>query len=42
MLTANVSKIKKSILSNIIFIVKVLSENGIIFVWIGLSFKIKK
>ena len=40
MLTANVSKIKKNVLPNLIFILNVLSENGIIFVWMVLSFKI--
>ena len=32
MFTVNVSKIKKSVLLNIAFILNVLSENGIIFV----------
>ena len=43
MLTDTVNKMKKkSILLNITFILNVLSENGIIFVWIDLFFKIKK
>ena len=40
MLTASVSKIKKNVLPNLIFILNVLAENGIIFVWMVLSFKI--
>ena len=43
MLADTVNKMKKkSILLNITFILNVLSENGIIFVWIDLFFKIKK
>ena len=42
MLTTNISKIKKSVQSNITFISNVLSENWIIFVWIGLFSKTKK
>ena len=38
MLTTNASKTKKKVLPNI----NVLSENGIIFVWEGLFFTIKK
>ena len=42
MLTANVSKIKKSVLPNITFILKILSEKGIIFVWTGFFIWSKK
>ena len=41
MLTANVSEIKNTALYKIPFVLNVLSENGIIFVWMGLFFKIK-
>ena len=40
-LNANVSKIKKGALANITFILNVLSENGMIFVCVGLFSKIK-
>ena len=39
MLTANVRKIEKSVMSNISFILDVLSESGITFVWIGFFHK---
>ena len=39
MLTVNVSKIKKSALPNITFILNVFSENEIIFVYRSLFFK---
>ena len=42
MSTANINKIEESVLSNITFILNVLSENEIILVWLGLFFKIKK
>ena len=41
MLTTNVSKIKKSAPANITFILNALSENGIIFVCMGLFSKSK-
>ena len=41
-LNANVSKIKKGALANITFILNLLSENGMIFVCVGLFSKIKK
>ena len=41
MLTANVSKIKKTALSNVTFILNVLLEDGIIFVWTSLFFRLK-
>ena len=34
--------IKKSVLSNITFILNVLSEDGVIFIWMELFLKIKK
>ena len=40
MLTANVSKIKKSALPNIAFILSALSENEVFFVWIGFPRKL--
>ena len=42
MLTVDVRKISESFLPNIAFILNEISENGITFVWIGLSLKIKK
>ena len=42
MVTSNVSKIKKSVLPNITFILNVLSENGTSFVGMVLFFIIKK
>ena len=42
MLTANVSEIKKSVLSNFSFILNVLSEDRITFVCMGLYIDIKK
>ena len=42
MLTTNVNKVKKSAPPNNTFILNVLSENGIIFVCMGLFFKIEK
>ena len=41
MLTANVSKIKKSARANITFILNALSENGIVFVCMSLFSKSK-
>ena len=42
MFPANESKIKKSVPLKITFILSILWENGIIYVWMGLFFKIKK
>ena len=39
-LNANVSKIRKSVLPNVTFILNVLSENDIMLVWMDLFFKI--
>ena len=39
-LNVNVSKIRKSILPNVTFILNVLSENDIMLVWMDLFFKI--
>ena len=38
--TADVSKIKKIALPKINFLLNVFSENGVIFVWMGLRFEI--
>ena len=41
MLIAIFNKIRKRAMPNITFILNALLENGIIFVWMGLFFKIK-
>ena len=42
MFPANENKIKKSVPLKITFILSILWENGIIYVWMGLFFTIKK